>query len=148
MTDGSRKFKFIGRSEPDLVVGERVVVFAPLPQPASLGPHNNLSVHGFVKHAERFFLELMRKYGHDCDNFELTMSSDGKVGVVFTRPMDRVELTHFREATKRNPQANGEGDEKLLPPADLTLEKPRLPDPTAVTHIGRLGGARFAPTPA
>lgn len=144
MNKGSQLFKFLAQEEPSVIIGERVVVQVPLELPPKLGELRNLSVHEFCKHVEQQMLELKRKYGSDTDQFELAWKENGAISVIFTRPMDRLELAQVRAQRARDhepqqPQADfadsipGEDDERRLRLHDLPLDRDgHLPDPSVL----------------
>lgn len=92
------KFTFYGRVEPDIVMGERVLVRVPLKAPALSSLTHSIALRDFIRHVEEQYLQLMEQYGKDCERFELSFDPDkpGVCEVIFTRPMDRVEITQIR----------------------------------------------------
>ncbi|MNU19688.1 hypothetical protein D3C71_79210 [compost metagenome] len=98
------KFRFMSRSKPDLVMGERVILEAPLP-PMTRGPHaewvDHTTVHGFVRHVEQQIMQLYQRFGADCADFELKLDQGLPIAIYFSRPMDELELLEIREWRKR-----------------------------------------------
>lgn len=132
-------YRFIGREHADTIIGERVVMRVPLRLPR-VGTLNNVSLNSFIKNAERQFIELMKKHGQDCADFELTCEN-GQLGVIFTRPMDVVERTQIRQHRLRLSQGKKPpftvGDDDLIARAARTRLDPgtRLPDPSGAAPL-------------
>lgn len=116
-------FTFYGRVEPDTVVGERVVVRVPLASPV-LNALSGVTLRDFIEHVEDQYVALQRQYGSDCQDFQLLFDerAGGVAKVIFTRPMDRVEITQIR--VYRGQMPSPPGDEAPTPPRSL-------PDPSA-----------------
>lgn len=138
----AQKFTFYHQTEPSWVVGERVVMFAPLPElpetPPAMSQFRSLSLEQYLNHkqqqliraVEQLFLELMKSYGQDCDHFEITLGEDGQPnGVIFTRPMDRVELAQIRSWRSQQPRPPEGGQGAPNKPAK---HQERLPDPATL----------------
>lgn len=141
----AQKFTFFNQKDPCWILGERVVLFAPLPelpltQPA-VSQFRSLTLEHYLSHqqtqliraVEHVFLDLMKTYGEDCDHFEITLDEQGQPnGVIFTRPMDRVELTQVRSW-----RANGQPRAVVLPDPDPPPPPPagRLPDPATLKPL-------------
>jgi len=94
------KFRFVSRARPDLVMGERVILDVPL-EPMTRGSNQDLvdhtTVHSFVRHVEQQIMQIYRRYGADCADFELKLDHGVPVGIYFSRPMDPLELLEIRE---------------------------------------------------
>ncbi len=131
------RFRFMSRTKPDLVMGERVIVEAPLP-PMTRGPQQELvdhtTVHGFVRHVERCLLQLYERYGTDIDDFELKLEHGYPVGVYYSRPMDELELLEIREWRKRMRQLHEEEPASQKEPAAHDLESPAPVAPAREHH--------------
>lgn len=121
------KFRFMSRSKPDLVMGERVILEAPLP-PMTRGPHNELvdhtTVHGFVRHVEQQIMQLYQRFGADCGDFELKLDQGVPVGLYFSRPMDQLELLEIREWRKRMQACRDEQLTRELTPNPKSVQTP------------------------
>jgi hypothetical protein len=140
----AQRFTFRNQTHPSWVVGERVVVFAPLPplqrSVPPISQFRSLTLEQYLQHeqtqlirvVEQLFLELMTKYGPDCDHFEITLDPKGRPdGVIFTRPMDRVEILQIRDWRSRNNPPPGRPPQ----PPSAPKAQDRLPDPATVRPL-------------
>lgn len=131
--DRPEQFRFAGSDQPVTVIGERVVLFAPLEQPP-LGEFYNITldalVHYLIHKSEAVFIELMQQYGRGCSDFEITLR-EGQFGVIFTRPMNNMEQTQIRQhRLKKHAPRAPMSDEEHVPPPRPSLDSNRLPDPS------------------
>lgn len=136
MPNRPMKYTFIGKDEPDTIIGERIVVKVPLDRPP-LGEFNNISLGDLIRHAEKQFISILQQHGNDCAHFEITLGPEGSLGVIYTRPMDRVEAAQIRAYRQRQ----HEGKPRLRPamvesaidtmPQAHRIED-RMPDPSVL----------------
>lgn len=110
-----RAFRFIGKLEPNTVIGERVVMQVPL-APQHAGPTQSVPLRGFIKHVETQILGLFDKYGEDLEGFALHLERGLPTAIVFTRPMDTIELTQIRAARAKEQQQRDDNIERELVP--------------------------------
>lgn len=136
MDSKTEQFRFVGCTQPDTIIGERVVLRQSVTTPA-LDANGRISLIDF----QQFFIDLTvsvrQRYGQDCANFELEFASDGGIWVIFTRPMDVVETTQIRAYRQRQLQGQASSelsDDDVISRHARTAPTRSLPDPSVAAH--------------